>query len=434
GVMMDPLFLILISILMVVLVGVSAYFACSETAYTGMNAIRVKNLVYEGRKNADKALKIYEDYDRLLTTALVGNTVVNIAISSLGTMLFSELFGAAMGVVVATIVTATIILTFAEVIPKTLAKRNAERYSLRLAGSLYTVMTIVLPITWVFIKLTNFLSKNAKNDSEDIPSFTEDELHVMIDEVTEEGALERSEGELIKSAMQFDDIKVSEMYTPRSNITAVNLKADIEEVKELFLESEYSRIPVFDKSVDRIIGAIHTKDFFSRYVSGEPFTLNDIIMPVKFVPESTSIAALLSDLQKTHIHMAIVLDNFGRTLGLVTMEDILEELVGDIWDEGDEAVYPIHKEKDGSYTVPGEANISEIMNRLGIEFDAGDLKGQSINAFVHQNINGVPKRGDKIELENCRIVVRSMKSRRIKEVRICTIKEDGTTCQELPEN
>ena len=431
---MDSLFLILVSVLVIVLVGVSAYFACSETAYTGMNAIRVKNLVYEGRKNADKALKIYEDYDRLLTTALVGNTIVNIAISSLGTMLFSELFGATMGVIIATILTATIILVFAEVIPKTLAKRNAERYCLKLAGSLYIVMKIILPITWVFIRLTNFLSKSAKNDSATAPSFTEDELHVMIDEVTEEGALEKSEGELIKSAMQFDDIKVSEMYTPRSNITAVNLNADIDDVKELFLESEYSRIPVYDVSVDRIIGAIHTKDFFSKYVKDEPFTLNDIIIPVKFVPENTSIATLLNDLQKTHIHMAIVLDNFGRTLGIVTMEDILEELVGDIWDEGDDAVYPIHEEKDGSYSVPGEANISEIMNRLGIEFDAGDSQGLSLSAYVCQNIDGVPKRGDKIELKNCRIIVKSMKSRRIKEVKICKLKEGEIKCQEIPKN
>ena len=430
---MDLLFLILITSLIVVLIILSAYFACCETAYTGMNPIRVKNLAYEGRKNAEKALKNYEDYDKLLTSALIGNSVVNVAISTLATMLCSELFGVMWGVIIATVLTATTILVFAEITPKTLAKRNAERYALVLAGSVHIMMTILSPILWTFMKLTNFLSRNAKNDSAETPSFTEDELHVMIDEVTEEGALEHSEGELIKSAMQFDDIKVSEMYTPRSNMTVADIKADTETLKTLFLESEYSRIPVYEGSVDRIIGAVHTKDFFSNYVLGKDFTIEDIIMPVKFVPENTSVATILNEMQKAHIHMAIVLDNFGRTLGLVTMEDILEELVGDIWDESDEAGYPIHEEKDGGFTVPGEANIYDVMKRMDVEFDAGDFKGQSVSAFVSQSIDGVPKRGDVVELSGSRIVVRSMKSRRVKEARIYPIREEDRH-PEIPEN
>ncbi|MDR0508800.1 MAG: hemolysin family protein [Candidatus Methanoplasma sp.] len=431
---MDLLFLIMVISLIVVLIVLSAYFSCSETAYTSMNPIRVKNLAYEGRKNAEKALKNYEDYEKLLTTALVGNNIVNVAISTLATMLCSELFGVMWGVIIATVLTATVILVFAEITPKTLAKRNAERYALRFAGSLRMVMTILAPILWAFMKLTNFLSRSAKNDSAEAPSFTEDELHVMIDEVTEEGALEHSEGELIKSAMQFDDIKVSEMYTPRSNMTIADIKADIEDLKTIFIESEYSRIPVYDKSVDRIIGAVHTKDFFSRYVRDENFTIEDVIMPVKFVPENTNIATLLSDMQKTHIQIAIVLDNFGRTLGLVTMEDILEELVGDIWDESDEAVYPINEEKDGGFTVPGEANIFEVMKRLGLEFIAGDFHGQSISAFISQAIDGIPKRGDAVDLGNSKIVVRSMKSRRVKEARIYPIMGEARCCLEKKEN
>jgi len=420
---MDTLFLIIVVALLVVLVFLSAYFAASETSYTSMNPIRVKNLAYEGSKNAEKALKIYEEYERLLTTMLVGNNIVNVAISTLATMLCSELLGVAWGVVVATVLTATVILIFGEITPKTLAKRNSERYALKFSGSVLIVMAILAPIVWVFMKLTNFLSRKAKNDSAETPSFTEDELHVMIDEVADEGAIEHSEGELIKSAMQFDDIKVSDMYTPRSNITAAEIKTDVEDLKTIFIESEYSRIPIYGGSVDRIIGAVHSKDFFSKYTTGEKFTLEDIMMPVKFVPESTSIAALLSELQKTHLHMAIVLDNFGRTLGLVTMEDILEELVGDIWDESDEAGYPIQEEKDGSFTVPGEANIFDVMKSMGVEFDAGDFEGQSVSEFVSHKIERIPKKGDRIDLSGSRMIVRSMKSRRVKEVRIFLIKE-----------
>ena len=431
---MELMFLIMIICLIGGLVALSAYFACSETAYTSMNSIRVKTLALEGRKNADKALRNYEHYDKLLITALVGNNAVNVAISTLATMLCTELFGLMWGVIIATVLTATVILVFAEIIPKTMAKRNSERYALKLAGSLHIVMIILTPILWVFMKLTNFLSRNAKNDSAKAPSFTEDELHVMIDEVTEEGALEHSEGELIKSAMQFDDIKVSEMYTPRSNMTAANMRIDIEDLKKLFLESEYSRIPIYERSVDRIIGAVHTKDFFSKYVRGEDFTIGDILMPVKFIPENTSIATLLNEMQKAHIHMAVVLDNFGRTLGLVTMEDILEELVGDIWDESDEAGYPIHEERDGSFTVPGEANLLDVMKKVGVEIDAGEFQDLSVSAFVSREIDGVPKRGDTVYLGKSRIVVRSMKSRRIKEARIFPVKGDVVNRRETQES
>jgi len=417
--------LILTALLMVVFIAFSAYFSCSETAYTSMNEIRVKNLVYEGHnKKAENALRIYEDYDKFLTTTLVGNNLVNVAISILGTMLFSEMLGVTWGIVVAMIFSATVILVFGEITPKTLAKRNAERYALSLAGSIHMTIMIMTPISWVFMRLTNFLSRKAKNDSADTPSFTEDELHVMIDEVTEEGALEKSEGELIKSAMQFDDIKVSDMYTPRANITAVDMKAGVEDLKALFLRSEYSRIPVYDKSVDRIIGAVHLKDFFSKYAEGESFTIEDIMMPVKFVPENTSIAALLSDLQKSHIHMAVVLDNFGKTIGLVSMEDILEELVGEIWDESDEAGHPIYEEKDGSFTVPGEANIFDVMKEIGVELDAGDFQDHSVSEFVSHRMGRVPRRGDSLDMGSFRITVRSMKSRRVREARIHVAKED----------
>ncbi|MDR1691167.1 MAG: hemolysin family protein [Candidatus Methanoplasma sp.] len=415
---------VLIALLMAVLVLFSAYFSCSETAYTSMNSIRIKNLALEGQKNAEKALLNHENYEKLLATILVGNNIVNVAISTLGTMLFSELFGIAWGVIIATVFTATVILVFGEITPKTLGKRNADRYALKLAGSLHMVILILTPISWFFMKLTNLLSRGAKNDSAETPSFTEDELHLMIDEVMEEGALERSEGELVKSAMQLDEIKVSEMYTPRANITAVEMRTDAETLKKLFIESEYSRIPVYDGSLDRIIGIVYSKDFFFMYVEGREFTTEDIIRPVKFVPENTNIAVLLSDLQKSHIHIAIVLDSFGRTLGLVTMEDILEELVGDIWDERDEAGYPIHEEKDGSFTVMGEANIFDVMEKIGAEFNPGDFQDHSVSAFISHNMEGVPRRGDIVDAGGAKIVVRSMKSRRVKEARIFIVKKD----------
>ena len=409
---------------LIALVGMSAYFSACETAYTSLNTIRIKNLAYEGNKKAEKALRIYDEFEKTLTTILVGNNLVNAAISTLSVALFVDILdnlignGAAIGSVVALVFSATIILTFGEITPKTLAKRNAERYALKLGGSLHIVTTIMFPITWVFMKITGFIAGRVKNDSEEAPSLTEDELFVMIDEIEEEGTLEKSESELIKSAIQFDDIAVSEIYTPRGNITAADVRTSVEEMKLLFTQMEYSRIPVYDGNIDRIIGAVHSKDFFLKYAEGEDFVITDIIRPVKFVPENTSIATLLSDLQKSRIHLAIVLNNFGATLGLVSLEDVLEELVGDIWDESDEVSYPIVENKDGSFTVLGEANIYQTMESLGFEFDPGDFEGTTVSAFVHHRSEVIPRKGDVVNMGRTKLVVKSMKGRRIKEAKI----------------
>jgi len=412
----DILFYCIIGVL-VCLICMSAYFSACETAYTGLNTIRIKNLIYEGHKNAEKAMKNHDEFERLLATILVGNNLVNAAISTLVAVLFNMMFGT-IGAVIAFIFSATVILIFGEITPKTLANRNSERYALKFAGSLHIFMILMSPITWTFTKLSGSLAGRAKNDSEDTPSFTEDELFVMIDEIEEEGTLEKSESELIKSAIQFDDIKVSEIYTPKKNITAADVRISAEEMKRMFQETEYSRIPVYDGSIDRIIGAVHSKDFFSRYVDDNSVQIPDIIRPVKFVPENTSIATLLNDLQKAKIHMAIVLDNFGGTLGLVSLEDVLEELVGDIWDESDEVSYPIIEDKDGSFVVLGEANIFQTMERINLEFDAGDFEETKVSSFVSHNIDGIPRKGDVVELRNMNVIVKSTKGRRVKEARI----------------
>lgn len=407
-------------VVLIFLIALSACFSASETAYSSLNAIRVKNLILEGKKKAEKALDLYENFDKMLTTILVGNNIVNVASSTICTMLCVELMGGddLAGTVVATVLMITLLLIFGEITPKTLAKKNSERYAIRFATFLEVSSTIFSPLVWLFLKFTKLISRGAQNDSDETPTLTEDELYVMIDEIEEEGTLEKRESELIKSAIQFDDIKVSEIYTPRVDLTAVDVRTSVEDMKNLFLETEYSRIPVYDGTIDRIIGVIYSKDFFYRYVGNEKFQINDIIRPVKFVPENTSIATLLSELQRTKIHMAVVLDNFGGTVGIVCMEDILEELVGDIWDESDEVKYPIVKESDGSYTVLGEANMFDVMEELGLDFKAPeDFDSHSVSGFIHYKLEMIPKKGDSIELDNVIIVIKSMKSRRIKEAK-----------------
>ncbi|MDR0523486.1 MAG: hemolysin family protein [Candidatus Methanoplasma sp.] len=414
---MDGVILAVLGAAFSVLIALSSFFSASETAYSTMNVIRIKALANEGDRRAAKALAHSEDYERLLTTILVGNNLVNIAASAIGTMIFTELFGLA-GVAYATAFMATVILAFGEITPKTLARRNAERYAIALAGPLRAAEVALSPIAAVFMKMTGALSKGAKNDSAEMPSFTEDELVVIIDEIEEEGTLKKRESDLIKSAIQFDDVQVSEILTPRVDMVAAEEGSGPEELKELFLRSEFSRIPIYDGTVDQITGIVNFKDFFSRYSAGGDFLIKDLAKPPTFVSETESIATLLKDLQKARSQMAIVSDEFGGTLGVVTVEDAVEELVGEIWDEDDEVKYPVQREGDGSYTVLGDANIHDAMEQMGLEFDPKGFQAHSVSGFIHHMLERIPKTGDVIETDNATIIVKSMKSRRIKEARI----------------
>lgn len=417
---MDTLTLILI-IAIILLVSLSALFSASETAYTSLNQVRLKNYAYDGVRNASVALENYENFDKILTTVLIGNNVVNTASSTLCTMLCTLYFPEAYGVLIATVLMITVLLIFGEVTPKTLAKKNPERFAIKVANIIKVISIIFAPLVWAFLALTRFLSRN--KDGEEQVTLTEDELYVMIDEIEEEGTLEKRESELIKSAIQFDDIKVSEIYTPRVDLVAIDVRTDNEEMKRIFIESEFSRIPVYDTNIDRIIGAIYSKDFYARYVDNRDFKLTDIIRPVKFVPENTSIATLLSELQRTKIHLAVVLDNFGGTMGIVSMEDILEELVGEIWDESDDVKIAVVAEPDGSYTVLGDADMEESMDKMGLEFrPEEDFESGSVSGYIHHRLEKIPRVGDSVELDCATITVKSMKSRRIKDATF-TIKE-----------
>ena len=264
-------------------------------------------------------------------------------------MLFTEQLmphNPGLATILATIVMTLVILTFGEILPKTLAKRNAERYALRLVNSLTMFVTILYPLSWAFVKMGGFLTKKETEDT--TLTLTEDELVVMINEIEEEGTLEKTESDLIKSAITFDDTKLSEVYIPRVDVVAVSKDVNMDELKDIFIHTGYSRIPVFHENIDRIVGVVNAKDFYRRYVENDNFNIIDIIRQVKFFDVSTNIDEVLSVMQKTKVHMAVVLDAFGGTLGIVTLEDLIEELVGEIWDESDDIMLPVVREADGS--------------------------------------------------------------------------------------
>ena len=410
--MIDPLIIAYIAIIALLLV-CSAFFSMSETAFTSASQVRLKKMSKDGDKRAEKALYILGNYDKFLTTILIGNNLVNIAATSIATIAFAMLLGEATGSLASTVVMTLVVLTFGEITPKTLAKRRPERIVLRIVGIVNAIEIIFSPLSWLFGKLTGYIGR--KTGGEDSSTMTEDELEVMIDEIEGDGVIEKTEGELIKSAIRFDDTSVSEVYVPRMDIVGIDAGSAPEDLGRLISTTGFSRIPVYDGSIDNIIGVVYAKEFFTRRFNGESPTIRDLMKPVKYVPETMSIATIFSDFQKTKIHMAVVLDSYGGTMGIVTLEDILEELVGDIWDESDDIQQDMVQLPDGTWSVKGTANIFDIMERLGVEFDPGEYEDYSVTGYVFYRLNRAPVRGDTVETGRVRITVKAVKGRRAVE-------------------
>ncbi|AGN26410.1 hemolysin [Candidatus Methanomassiliicoccus intestinalis] len=406
---------VMMVIILIILVGLSAYFSASETAFSSVNKIRLKNYAKEGNKKAEKALSLAENFDKSITTILIGNNLVNIAATSLCTLLFTLEFGA-VGVGYSTIVMTIALLVFGEITPKCIAKENAESFAIAVTSSLNILIKVFTPVSYLFIKLKSLITKSMKN--KEVPTLTEEELMVMIDEIEEEGTLEKRESELIKSAIEFDNITVDEVLIPRVDIAAADIRSDRYEMKYIFTSTGYSRIPVYEDNIDNIIGVVYEKDFYTKYFDSETVLLTDIVRPIQFVPETMKISTLLTDLQKSKTHMAVVLDSYGGTLGIVTLEDILEELVGEIWDESDEIEYSVIKESEDRYSVLGGANIYDVMEEIGLDFDPGEYEDHTVGGYIQYVLEKIPLKGDKVELPNATLIVKSIKKRRIREILI----------------
>ena len=409
--------LITVSLLLVLLIFLSAFFSASETAYTSVSRIKLKSMAKDGNRKAVKVLRMTENYDRLISTILIGNNTVNITASTLSAWLFTVLFGAALGVPLATLVMTLVILTIGEIIPKSLARANAERLSVSLSGSMGVALKVFVPLTWLFEKLTSSLAKRFNGD-DDSPSFTERELATIVDEIEGEGELEKTERDLIKSAMEFDDKTVDTVVIPRVDIVAEDKSVSMEELKETFLASGYSRVPIYDGDIDNIIGVVYAKDFYNKHFQGSDFKISDIIRPVKFIPESTTLAHALAEIQRSIVQMLVVVDSYGGTVGIVSLEDLLEELVGEIWDESDEIRHTVVKESDGSYMITGDANILDIMEELDLDLDLDGYDEHSAGGFMQYKLNRVPIKGDKVWVGNALFKIRSVRNHRVRLIQL----------------
>lgn len=405
----------------------SAFFSASETAYTSANKIRLRSKAENGKKSAARALKIIEKYDKTLTTILIGNNIVNILTSSLATVLFIDLLeDADKGSVASTVVVTIVVLIFGEILPKTLAKSHAESFACGISGIMSFLMTVFTPLSAVFILLQKGANKLFASKNKEV-SMTEQELISIIDEIEDEGVLEEQEGSLVRSALEFDETIVSEVITPRVNIVAIEINSDTEKVKDLFIKEQYSRLPVYEKTVDHIVGVITQHDFFEKIVRGESFTISDIMQDTLHIPNLMKISDVLKQMQKNKLHLAVVVDQYGGTEGIVTLEDIIEELVGEIWDESDEITAPVKFISETVFETSGEVSQNDF-NRFfearAMDFRI-DTESNTVGGWLFELFGRIPEENDSIRTDDFIITVKSLEDFRVGTVQFEIITQDN---------
>lgn len=399
----------------------SALFSASETAFSTAKEARIRTYAQDGNKRAKVAIKISENYDKALTTVLIGNNIVNLTASSITTAFVIRVFKGDAYVALGTAVITVLVLIFGEIMPKNVAKEYPERFCLFISYPLWGLMVLFTPLVWLLVKLKNLviLIFGGKNDQ---PSMTEEELKLMIDEIEDEGVFDESESDLVKSAIEFSDISVSEILIPRVNIAAVEIDDDIESIKEKFISSHFSRLPVYEKTIDSIVGIIHEKYFFDMYLHGGK-NISEIMQKPLYIFGLTAISDIMKEMQRSKSHMAIVVDQYGGTQGIVTMEDIIEELVGEIYDETDEEDTSFVDLGNGEYEVSGDLSIRDFLDKIGLPDDEIQTDCTSIGGLTMESLDHVPQSGEQVQVSRFLMKVISADEQKIDRVHISVMEK-----------
>lgn len=396
----------MIAVLLALIV-LSAYFSATETAFSSLSRIRIKNMASEGNRKAKLVNSLLDNYDELLSTVLIGNNLVNIAATSIATVLFIQLWGN-IGSTISTVVMTIVVLVFGEVTPKSLAKEAPESFAMFSAGIIKFLMVFFKPFNFFFRKLKSFLKRlfNVNSDKR----LTGNELLTIVAEAQQGGGIDSDESELLRNAIEFDDIAAEDILTPRVDIIAIRKDTPKDKIASIFSETGFSRLPVYDDSIDYITGVLHEKNFY-RYVWDNSRSIESIIKPVIFIPASIKISNLLKRLQDEKLHMAIVVDEFGGTQGLVTLEDVIEELIGDIWDEHDEIKEESFKQDDsGKYIVYCSIDLDDLLDFFNLHLETDSA---SINAWVMEYFEKIPAEGEHFEVNGIKFYIREVENNRV---------------------
>ena len=408
---------------MIILLALSGFFSATETAFSTFNKIRIKNLAQSGNKRAALVLKLDENYDKFLTTVLIGNNIVNIALSSIATLFFVSLLKTqSLGATVSTIAVTVAVLIFGEISPKVIAKKKADKVALAFAYVINGIKIVFTPFNIIFGGWSKLINK-IFHSSEDNSAITEDELITIVDEAEEDGTIESEEGNLIRSAIEFNDVSAGDILTPRVDVCAISKDESIENIAKIFIENSYSRLPVYGEDMDDIIGILHEKDFFVAYHNNNKTITKHLKKPVH-VSEHIKIADLLQLLKSKKCHMAIVVDEFGGTMGIVTMEDIIEELIGDVFDEHDEITNDYKELPDGSFIVDCSADLDDFFEKFGIEVEDEEDLPQTVNGFIMKELEAFPHVGDGFRYKNLQITIQKIGTKRVEEIHVSIINEE----------
>ena len=406
---------------MLICVILSGYFSATETAFSSVNKTRLKAMAEKGDKRAEQALRLAEDYDKLISTILIGNNVVNIALASIGTLFFVGLLGDN-GATVSTAVITVVVLIFGEITPKSIAKDFPEKFAMFSAPFIQVLIILLTPLNFIFGLWKKLIGLIVK--SEEDAGMSQEELLLLVDEVQQDGSIDESEGELLRNAIEFGDLEARDILTHRVDLEAVPTDATKEEVAALFTESRFSRLLVYEDSIDKIVGVIHQKDFYTGTgIVDAP--LKEIMTEPLYIHQTEKVDDLLQLLRSNKSHMAIVIDEYGGTMGIVTMEDILEELVGEIWDEHDEVEEPIQKIDDTTYILDGSVTLDDFCDQFDVKSDSNSV---SLGGWIMDQMECIPDEGDSFEYENLTITVSKTDDHRVESVTVTV-----NTPQEQPQ-
>lgn len=375
----------------VALIILSAFFSAAETAFSGVNRLRLQSYLDAGDKRARRAVALVKSYDRTITSIIVCDNLINITAATLGTVIFTRLLGEGhlwLSVIVMTVA----VLIFGEIVPKSFAKERAEEFCLIFGGVINAVIVVLTPIIAVFIGVKKLMSFINRGNTKTQPSVTEQELISIIDRIENEGVLEESESDLVKNALIFDETTLEEILIPRVDVVAIEVNEDIEKIKSIFLTERYSRMPVYDKTIDNIVGVVHEKDFFTLYIEGGR-SISGITQKTIYLPGLMKLSDAFATMQRLKLHMAIVTDQYGGTEGIVTLEDILEELVGEIWDENDEVLTPVFLLEPGKYEVSAELSLHDMLDELELDQSMIESGHNSVGGWVLELFGRIPEPG-----------------------------------------
>lgn len=403
--------IVITMITMTVLVATSAYFSATETAFSSLNRVRLKAMADKGNKKAERTLELSEKYDRLLSTLLIGNNIVNIAMASISTAMFVKYYGD-VGATISTCVVTVVVLIFGEISPKSLAKDSPESFAMLSTPIIKTLIVLMTPINYFFTMWQKLLSKifKVKGDRK----MTADELLVFVDEVEHDGVIDKDSSELLRSAIEFNDREAEDILTHRVDLEAVSINASKDEIAKVFSQSRYSRMLVYEDNIDNIVGVIHQKDFYEGTGTADK-EIKEIMTTPLFITKSTKISDLLKLLQKSKAHIAVVSDEYGGTLGIVTMEDILEELVGEIWDEHDEVTEDFHEIDKNTYRVSCATDLEKMYRFFGLD---DDTECSTVGGWVMEHLGRIPNEGDSFTFDDLNITVTKTDYRRVLEIEV----------------